>query len=43
MFEDFKPTLKILLRFLLVYLVLLGVYQFYLNTQEGLDGLSIHI
>ncbi|MDY3547676.1 exosortase family protein XrtF [Riemerella anatipestifer] len=43
MFEDFKPTLKILLRFLLVYLALLGVYQFYLNAQTGLDGFSVHI
>ncbi|WKS95004.1 exosortase family protein XrtF [Riemerella columbina] len=40
MFEDFKPVLKILVRFILIYLALLGLYQLYLNSQEGLDGFS---
>ena len=42
MFDDFKPVLKILLRFLVIYLVLLGGYQLYLNYFEvqGLDPIS---
>lgn len=36
MFNDFKPVLIILLRFLLIYLVLLGLYQLYLNFFSGL-------
>lgn len=35
MFNDFKPVLKILLRFIIIYVVLLFAYQFYLNTQKG--------
>lgn len=37
MFRDFKPVLKILLRFLVIYLILLGIYQFYLNFYSGTD------
>ncbi|MBW8362341.1 MAG: exosortase family protein XrtF [Kaistella sp.] len=41
MFNDFKPVLKILLRFLLIYLMLLFAYQFYLNMEkDGLDSFS---
>lgn len=42
MFDDFKPVLKILLRFLVIYLMLLGGYQLYLNDFEvqGLDPIS---
>lgn len=42
MFSDFKPVLMILLRFLLIYLVLLGLYQLYLNyfIGQGLDPVS---
>ncbi|MFB9120399.1 exosortase family protein XrtF [Bergeyella porcorum] len=42
MFDDFKPVLKILLRFLVIYLMLLGSYQLYLNDFEvqGLDPIS---
>lgn len=43
MFNDFKPILKILGRFLLIYLVLLGIYQAYLNQQTGLDSYSIWV
>ena len=42
MFKDFKPVLGILLRFIIIYLVLLLVYQFYLNNGKdlGLDPFS---
>ncbi|MCQ9641385.1 exosortase family protein XrtF [Chryseobacterium sp. WG14] len=42
MLKDFKPVLGILLRFIIVYLVLLLAYQFYLNSEEdhGLDSFS---
>lgn len=42
MLKDFKPALHILLRFVIVYVVLLLVYQYYLNSfwQEGLDPFS---
>ncbi len=42
MFKDFKPILGILLRFVVIYLVLLLSYQFYLNFFEssGLDPYS---
>ena len=42
MFNDFKPVLKILLRFIIIYLVLLVGYQFYLNKfkNAGLDPIS---
>ncbi len=42
MLKDFKPALKILLRFITVYVVLLFAYQFYLNyfAQLGLDVFS---
>ncbi len=42
MLKDFKPVLSILLRFIIVYLVLLFAYQFYLNRfqSEGLDPFS---
>ncbi|TXF76194.1 exosortase family protein XrtF [Chryseobacterium sp.] len=41
MFNDFKPVLKILLRFMIIYLVLLFAYQFYLNMEKGgLDSFS---
>lgn len=42
MFSDFKPVLMILLRFLVIYLVLLGLYQLYLNyfIGQGLDPVS---
>jgi len=42
MLKDFKPVLSILLRFIIVYVVLLLVYQYYLNSfrQEGLDPFS---
>ncbi|MDR2205117.1 MAG: exosortase family protein XrtF [Flavobacteriaceae bacterium] len=41
MFKDFKPIFVILLRFMLIYLAFLGLYQFYLNTQkDDLDVLS---
>lgn len=36
MFNDFKPVLKILLRFIIIYLVLVLLYQFYLNEFKGL-------
>ena len=37
MFSDFKPILKVLLRFIIIYLVLLFAYQMYLNPFEGKD------
>ncbi len=42
MFKDFKPVLGILLRFIMIYLVLLFAYQFYLNASKdsGLDPFS---
>lgn len=40
MFEELKPTIKILLRFIVMYLSLLGLYQLYLDSQVGLDGFS---
>ncbi|WP_449399822.1 exosortase family protein XrtF [Chryseobacterium wanjuense] len=42
MLKDFKPVLSILLRFIIVYLVLLFAYQFYLNHFQsgGLDPFS---
>lgn len=42
MFKDFKPVLGILLRFIIVYLVLLLGYQYYLNNGKdlGLDPFS---
>ncbi|MDO5616422.1 MAG: exosortase family protein XrtF [Cruoricaptor ignavus] len=45
MFSDFKPILKILLRFLIIYLVLLGGYQLYLNhySGSGLDPFSVWV
>ena len=42
MFTDFKPVLKILLRFIILYVVMVLAYQFYLNEfkNEGLDPFS---
>ncbi|MDQ0784136.1 exosortase family protein XrtF [Chryseobacterium sp. W4I1] len=42
MLKDFKPVLSILLRFIVIYLVLLFAYQFYLNSfkADGLDPFS---
>ncbi|SIQ66907.1 exosortase family protein XrtF [Chryseobacterium sp. RU37D] len=42
MLKDFKPVLSILLRFIIIYLVLLFTYQYYLNSfqKEGLDPFS---
>ncbi len=42
MLKDFKPVLGILLRFIIIYLVLLFAYQFYLNSEKesGLDSFS---
>lgn len=42
MLKDFKPVLGILLRFIIIYLVLLFAYQFYLNSfkESGLDPFS---
>lgn len=42
MLKDFKPVLNILLRFIVIYLVLLFAYQFYLNSgkEDGLDPFS---
>ncbi|NIF05544.1 exosortase family protein XrtF [Chryseobacterium sp. Tr-659] len=42
MLKDFKPVLGILLRFIVIYLVLLFAYQFYLNNGKafGLDPFS---
>lgn len=42
MLKDFKPVLNILLRFIVIYLVLLFAYQFYLNSSKGggLDSFS---
>ncbi|KUJ51557.1 exosortase family protein XrtF [Chryseobacterium sp. JAH] len=42
MLKDFKPVLGILLRFIIIYVVLLLAYQFYLNSFSalGLDPFS---
>lgn len=42
MLKDFKPVLDILLRFVIVYVVLLLAYQYYLNSfrYQGLDPFS---
>ncbi|WBV55493.1 exosortase family protein XrtF [Chryseobacterium daecheongense] len=42
MLKDFKPVLSILLRFIIIYVVLLLGYQFYLNSykETGLDPFS---
>ncbi|WP_234109808.1 exosortase family protein XrtF [Chryseobacterium sp. R2A-55] len=42
MLQDFKPVLKILLRFILIYVGLVLAYQFYLNEfkNSGLDPIS---
>lgn len=42
MLKDFKPVLSILLRFIIIYLVLLFAYQFFLTSfeKEGLDPFS---
>lgn len=40
MFQDFKPIFIILLRFVLIYIGLVFVYQLYLNSQVGLDFIS---
>ena len=42
MFNDFKPVLKILLRFVIFYVVMVLAYQFYLNQFKnmGLDPVS---
>ncbi|QDP85503.1 exosortase family protein XrtF [Chryseobacterium sp. SNU WT5] len=42
MFSDFKPVLKILLRFIILYVVMVLLYQFYLNEYKnaGLDPFS---
>lgn len=42
MLKDFKPVLGILLRFIIIYVVLLLAYQFYLNSfkESGLDPYS---
>ncbi|MEY8758513.1 exosortase family protein XrtF [Chryseobacterium tongliaoense] len=42
MLKDFKPVLGILLRFIIIYVVLLFAYQFYLNSfrEYGLDPFS---
>ncbi len=42
MLYDFKPVLKILLRFILIYVALVLFYQFYLNGYKntGLDPIS---
>ncbi|WP_312991574.1 exosortase family protein XrtF [Chryseobacterium flavum] len=42
MLKDFKPVLGILLRFIIIYLVLLFAYQFYLTGSKdtGLDPFS---
>jgi len=42
MLKDFKPVLGILLRFIIIYVVMLLVYQYYLNhfQSQGLDPFS---
>lgn len=36
-FSDFKPVLKILLRFIIIYLVMVFLYQLYLNQTAGIS------
>lgn len=36
MFKDFKPTFYILVRFILIYVILLAIYQYYLNSFSGI-------
>lgn len=36
MFKDFLPLLKVILRFIIIYLILLFGYQFYLNYFDNL-------
>lgn len=43
MLKDIKPVFKILLPFVLIYLVLILLYQLYLNTQTGLDSVSMWV
>lgn len=45
MFNDFKPVLKILLRFIIIYVVMVFGYQFYLNQFHhlGLDPISVWV
>ncbi len=45
MFNDFKPVLKILLRFIIIYVVMVLAYQLYLNGYKnaGLDPFSTWI
>lgn len=43
MFQDFKPVLRILAIFIGIYLVLTFLYQMYLNTQDGLDSVSMWV
>ncbi|WP_417428216.1 exosortase family protein XrtF [Halpernia sp.] len=42
MFKDFLPILKVILRFIIIYLVLLFAYQFYLNyfASSAIDPFS---
>ncbi len=42
MFKDLKPTFYILFRFIVIYLILLAIYQYYLNyfSGTGLDPYS---
>jgi exosortase family protein XrtF len=42
MFKDFLPILKVILRFIIIYLVLLFAYQFYLNyfKNSAIDPFS---
>ena len=42
MLKDFKPVLIVLARFVLIWLFLLGIYQFYLHqfSGSGLDPIS---
>ena len=42
MFSDFQPVLKVLLRFVTIYVVMVLLYQLYLNQYEnnGLDAFS---
>ena len=45
MFNDFKPVLKILLRFIIIYVVMVLGYQFYLNQFHhlGLDPILVWV
>lgn len=42
MFKDFLPVLKIILRFFIIYMVMIFAYQYYLNyfSPFGLDPVS---